>query len=328
MSFLNAKTHINLDSLQEIGTENVTQIASLETIGEGIVPILCFAFSPTDTTIAFAIPGDTPQVSIWDFTSDEKLIDFNAHGNDEGYANDLAFSPDGKTLVTGNSDRTVRLLDVKNGSQDVMITLDSIDTVNRVAFAPDGKEIAYAINNQISILDVKTSSELFTLNTRNRISTLMFDLSGNSLIYSDGDGDSSGSPGITIYSILSNKALLSLTGHSWKITDLALSPNGELIASSSSDGTIRIWKVSTGETSLQLEADYPPATSLSFNADGTLLATGANNGTITLWDTLTGKRLVQLYGHSDAITRVRFDSTGKLLGSSSKDGTIRLWGIT
>lgn len=336
VSPLNAKTQIDLDSLQEIVTENVTQVKTLDTISlpmvdYSVAPILCFAFSPIDTSVAYTSPSDSSQISIWDFARGENLIDLSISRSegteDYVYVNDLAFSPDGKSLISGNSDRTVRLWDVKNGSQDVMVTLDNISFIDRVAFAPDGKSIAYAIGNNIGILDIKTKVESFSLTAQHNVSDVMFDPNGSSIIYSDGLGDSAGIPVITIFSFGSNKALLTLEGHNWQIEDLALSSNGELLASSS-DETIRVWKISTGEAVLQLKSDYPPVASIAFNSDGSLLATGASDGTITIWDTLSGKRMMQLYGHSDAITRVRFDPTGKLIGSSSKDGTIRFWGVS
>ena len=310
----------------------MTQVKTLETISlptinYSVTPILCFAFSPTNTTVAFAVTGDTPQISIWDFTTGENLTNLKTDERDAGHSNDLAFSPDGMFLVSGNSDRTVRLWDVKNGSQDVMVMLDNIDTVSRVAFAPDGKSITYTINNKIGIVDVKTKLEIFALNTQHHVSDVIFDSTGNSLIYSDGLGDSEGTPVITIYSLLSGKALLSLAGLKWAVEDLALSPDSEFLAASDDD-TIQVWKVSTGQTMLQLKSDYPPVTSIAFNSDGTLLATGASDGTITIWNILSGKEMTKLYAHSDAITRVRFDPTGKLIGSSSKDGTIRFWGVS
>ena len=66
---------------------------------------------------------------------------------------------------------------------------------------------------------------------------------------------------------------LTLMGHNWRITDLAISPNGEAIASGSINETIQIWKISTGEAILQLKSDYLPVTSIAFNSDGALLAT-------------------------------------------------------
>ena len=68
----NPTTQINLDNLKVIVNENVTQVKTLETIflpmvNYTVAPILCFAFSPIDTTVAYATPSDTSQISIWNF---------------------------------------------------------------------------------------------------------------------------------------------------------------------------------------------------------------------------------------------------------------------
>jgi WD40 repeat protein len=322
---INAEITIDLDSLETIVPENVSGVRTIQTIGEGIVPINCFAFNPASTTIAFAIPSPIPTITIWDFAEGEKLTDLAGH---EGYINDLAYSLDGNHLVSGGTDRTVKLWNLKNEELVDTITLDNIDYVNRVAFDPGGESIAYAIGGEIGIWNITARSLSYTINNQSRIRGVIFDATGDLLAYGAGDGDSAGTPAITIISLLSDETLLTLQGHTWGITDMAFSPDGKQIATSSLDGTIRIWNSLTGEADLILKADYASVTSLAFNQNSTLLASGGNSGKITLWNLASDHQKTELLGHSDTITRVRFDSTGRLIGTSSRDGTIKLWGVS
>ncbi|MFI6455614.1 WD40 repeat domain-containing protein [Streptosporangium amethystogenes] len=104
------------------------------------------AFSPDGRTLASAdLYG---MVRLWDVTRQEAIATLNDPNNatfvDPGKddINAVAFSPDGRTLASGNANGTVRLWDVAR--KTIVATLDHSDTVFAVAFSPDGRTLASA----------------------------------------------------------------------------------------------------------------------------------------------------------------------------------------
>ncbi|ETO17126.1 WD-40 repeat protein, partial [Reticulomyxa filosa] len=118
-----------------------------------------------------------------------------------------------------------------------------------------------------------------------------------------------------------------LKGHSDKVFSVQFSPDGNRIASCSSDKTIRVWDVSSGKQIQCLEGHSSSVTSVQFSSNGDKVVSGAKDNTIRLWDVSSGKQIQLLEGHSSIVTSVQFSPDGNRIVSSSHDKTIRLWDV-
>ncbi len=112
-------------------------------------------------------------------------------------------------------------------------------------------------------------------------------------------------------------------GHNYEINALSFSPDGRLLASASSDDTVRIWSAE-GECLRVLEGHSDGVHSVDFSPDGRLLASASSDNTVRIWSA-EGECLRVLEGHSDGVHSVGFSPDGRLLASASSDDTVRIW---
>ncbi|MCJ1467997.1 hypothetical protein MMC07_006623 [Pseudocyphellaria aurata] len=116
-----------------------------------------------------------------------------------------------------------------------------------------------------------------------------------------------------------------LEGHTDAVNAAAFSSNYQILASGSSDWTIRLWHPATGTLRSTLEGHRYGVSSVAFSENGQLLASGSWDQTVRLWNPATGKLLRACEGHTAGVTAVAFSGNGQLLASASNDTTIRLW---
>ena len=123
--------------------------------------------------------------------------------------------------------------------------------------------------------------------------------------------------------------------HNSEVVCIDSNVNGNLIASGSSDMTVRLWDVRSGKRVQTIEAHSEKISSISFNWDGTEFVTSSYDGITRLWDTGTGlclKSMVpppksQLDSSVFNATCARFSANGKYILSGVMDSSVRLWNI-
>jgi len=229
------------------------------------------------------LASSSMMVYLWDMTNYQYLKTL-PHPT---WVYSVAFSADGRTLVSGDDNFAIRLWDVKSGQCSRNLP-EQGDAVWSMALNSGKDILAGGTDDEygINLWKFRSGQYLKTLSGHeNSVRSLALAPAGKIL--------ASGSDELTVrlWNVDTGECLNILQEHTSPVYSVAFSPNGRTLASGSRDSTIKLWNVRTGKCLRTLREHDDVVWSVAFHPDGKTLASGSEDGTIKLWDTLTGECL-------------------------------------
>lgn len=128
-----------------------------------------------------------------------------------------------------------------------------------------------------------------------------------------------------LWDVAEGKLLHTFRGHRDSILAVAISPDGEWLATGSYDRKVMIWNTNTGEPVRTLAGHNGAIFDVAFSPDGRVLATASADATIKLWSVATGERLDTLSQPLEAQYCVAFSPDGSRVFAGGADSRIRAW---
>lgn len=275
-------------------------------------PIYTVAISPDGEILA---SGSKQEIKLWNLRTGAGLRTLSGH---TGNVLSVVFSPDGQTLLSGSGDGTAILWDVNSGQ--IRRILPHSGWVSVVGFSSDGKTAISCSHNQgIKLWEVQTGSLLYSLDGFNPMAIASFGRTfassggpsaiklwdtitgklSNTLSVPEVPGGGiraialsrdgwtlahamSGNSRLTVWDLRKREVLYTLDGHSDVINAIAFSPDGQILASSSQDRTLKLWNLRTGKLLHSLEGQG----AIAFSRDGKTLVSVGKDNSIQIWGIL------------------------------------------
>lgn len=233
----------------------------------------------------------------------------------------LVFTPDGKALVSGGEDGTLKMWDA-DGMNEVWKVQGHKERIDRLAISGDGKVLATAsIDRTLKLWDAATGQE-----TR----SFAFDHPkyGGLALSRDGTRLAAGAAdGITVWSTVDGMQIRKIEAPV-RFNSLAFHPDGNQLASGDFEFTVRFWDLATGREAHKFIGHRNRVSAVAISPDGRTLVSGDKNGAIKAWDLHDGTESVKFKGHADGVNQLVFSPDGSRLVSASDDTTVKIWSVT
>jgi WD40 repeat protein len=247
---------------------------------------------------------------------------FQGHGS---FVNSVAFSPDGRMIVSGSHDKTIRLWGTRTGKSIGEPFQGHESSVNSVAFSPNGRMIVSgSYDKTIRLWDTRTGKSIGEpfQGHESSVNSVAFSPDGQMIV--SGSRDTT----VRLWDIRGKPIDKPFWGYGYRLNSVAFSPDGQMIVSGGwhkTNKTVWLWNTS-GKTMGKLSQQRKDGVnSVAFSPDGQWIASGGNDGTLQLWDT-KGKPIGKLFRrHTDGVNSVTFSPDGHWIISASNDGTLQLW---
>ncbi len=240
----------------------------------------------------------------------------------------LAWSPNGKHIVSGSYDKTVQvwnpntctLFHLYNGHSKLW----QPGRIHGITWSPDSTLIASASDDKtIQIWHAATGQTIRTYREHND-KVLAVAWSPNGKFIASANGFTT-----LVWNPDTGNTTINYGGHTKEVQTVAWSPNSRYLATGGRDNRVEVYDTNRWKMDILSRINYSGHTdfvqSVAWSPDGTRIASASNDKTVQVWDAETGRHILTYYGHYDAVKAVAWSPDGTRIASAGVDGTVQIW---
>ena len=255
---------------------------------------LCCAFLPGDKIVVVGTKDG--HLELYDIAASSLLDKIEAH---EGAVWTLQVHPDGKSLITGSADKSVKFWNFEIIQEEIPGTKRTMPRLKLV------QSRILKLNDDVLNLQFSPDSRLLAVATLDNT--------------------------VKVFFVDSLKLFLNLYGHKLPVLNMSISSDSKLIATCSADKNVRIWGLDFGDCHKALFGHEDSIMQISFiphPVDGDekhILFSASKDKTIKSWDGDKFQQIQKFRGHHGEIWAMTLARTGDFIVTASHDKSIRIW---
>ncbi|MCX5787935.1 MAG: WD40 repeat domain-containing protein [Elusimicrobia bacterium] len=230
----------------------------------------------------------------------------------------LALSPDGRRLLSGHDDKSLRLWDGAGGIL-LRVFQDHAGPVTGAAFTGDQRRaVSVSEDGSLRLWDLDSGKCLATIMVHNGPVTAL-GLSPDGLLALTGGQDKT----LRLWSVITCKHEGSFVGHEGPVSAAAFAGGGRLVVSASEDATLRVWEAASGECLRVLSGHAAPVRAAAVLPDGRGAVSASSDGRWRLWDLETGRCLHESEA-AGAVNALCITSDGAFALAAAEGGDLKV----
>jgi len=230
----------------------------------------------------------------------------------------IAFSPDGKSVITCSTDSRVKLWDIESG--ELIKTYLPQGGVRSAAFSPDGKIITVGLGSgRIVMFDAESDEILHTIRDHHSSYVYALTFSPDGKTFLSGSYDQT----VKLWDAQSAELVRTYSGFDMDVYSLSFSPDGKTFVTGSGSDPIKLFDVQSGREIRAIRENIW-VSSVDFSPDGKTFIS-ASGKSVYVYNAENGRRITTLSGHSDTIRVVSYSPDGKTILSGGDDKKIIIW---
>jgi hypothetical protein len=273
----------------------------------------------------------------------------------------MVFSLDGRALVSGSEDRTIKVWNASLGLP-AQTWRGHLQGLSALAFSSDARFLATGGHDKTAKLwSFPAGQEILTLRghtacvsgvafspdrrclataswdqtvriwdtvTANQLKVISGDVGNVTCVVYSHSGQTlawAGNQGeIVLWDTQLRAVRTRLVAHRKGVMALAFSPDDCKLASAGSDHQVIVWDLASGQHHvLNGHTDFVSA--VAYSPDGERLASAGGDGKVLVWDTATRQQLLCLDGHGCSVRSIAYSPDGQLIASGGQDGKVKVW---